>query len=336
MFRALALGDLLCAVPALRAMRAAWPRAEILLVGLPGARDWVQRFGHYVNGFIEFPGWPGLPERPPHLEQIPGFLADMQARRLDLAIQLHGSGTIVNSLVVLFGAERTAGFYPPGYYCLDPQAFLPWPDQGLEIQRLLALVDLLGVERRGDALEFPLSERDSAELWSLAQASVWVGQPYVVIHPGASTPLRRWPIENFVAVADAALAAGYRVAVTGVESERSLADTIVALSPERAVNLAGRTSLGALGALVKEAAVVICNDTSVSHIAAALKTPSVIISTGNNPARWAPVDRRLHRVLCDDLGVPGCDVVQAMFEQLELAPAAAPPDHSSERLAIFS
>lgn len=161
LLRALQLGDLLCAVPALRSLRAGLPGAEIALIGLLWARAFMRRFRRYLDDFIEFPGDPGLPEREPDLAAWPALEETVLQRRFDAAIQLHGSGTISNPLVAQFGASVTAGFFEPGLFCPDPRRYLAYPDRGLEVDRLLGLCELLGMPSRGTDLEFPLTRPTS-------------------------------------------------------------------------------------------------------------------------------------------------------------------------------
>ncbi len=295
--RALQLGDLLCAVPALRALRAALPQAQITLVGLPWARGFVDRFSRYLDRFIEFPGYPGLPEREPLLSQVPAFLEQTQSQGFDLALQMHGSGSIVNPLVVLFGARVNAGYYLPGEYCPDPERFMPYPEGLPEIRRHLRLMEFLGIEPRGEELEFPLRQEDARELRRVEQAAQLLPGEYVCVHPGARASNRRWPPESFAAVADDLAGRGLKVVLTGSKEEAPLTRAVAAAMRAPAVDLTGQTSLGALGLVLKESRLLVSNDTGVSHIADALHVPSVVIFGAADPERWAPLDRERHRVV---------------------------------------
>ena len=299
---------MLCIVPAMRALRAGLPEAEVTLLGLPWARTFVERFARYFDGFIEFPGYPGIPERVPSIGELPGFLAEIQARQFDLALQMHGSGIISNPFTVMLGARVNAGFYLPGQYCPDPQRFLAYPASEAEVRRHLRLMEFLGLPLQGEHMDFPVRASDRQELEDALRDTVAARrlQPgnYVCLHAGAFEPARRWPVERFATVADALAERGLQIVLTGSAGEAGLAAEVAARMRRSAIDLTGQTGLGALAALFSRARLLITNDTGVSHLAAALAVPSVVIFLASDPVRWAPVDRRLHRSLGGNAGAP--------------------------------
>jgi len=297
LFRALHLGDLLCAVPAWRALRAAHPQATISLLGLPWARSFAARFSRYLDEFIPFPGYPGLPEQEPDFRRLSPFLADMRARRFDWLIQMHGDGSYVNDLVDLCGARESAGFYLPSNGCPDPRRFMPYPSDCSEIHRHLRLMEFLGVPSQGDALEFPLTEEDRAAFDALPEAAELTPGSYACLHPGGRGLDRRWAVQRFAQVAAGLADRGLRLVLTGTDEERALTESLARSLPVEPVNLAGRTTLGTLAVLLSRSRLLIANDTGLSHLAAALGIPSVIVSVGSDPIRWNPLDRHQHRVL---------------------------------------
>jgi ADP-heptose:LPS heptosyltransferase len=301
-FRALQLGDMLCAVPALRALRNAAPRAHIALIGLPWAQAFVERYADLIDELIIFPGAVGFPEQAESNAGLPAFFSRMRARRFDLSIQLHGSGGIANDLLLELGARAQAGFIQP----VEPErpgCFIVWPDDLPESERYLALTDALGAPATERHLTFPLGRRDGEEYAELVAAHGVEAQRLVLIHPGAQLPSRRWPTARFAAVADNLAAGGWQIAVTGTAAEASLTGAVLGAMAAPALFLAGATSLGGLAALVAHARLVVCNDTGISHIAAAVATASVVIASGSDTRRWAPLDQARHRVLAD---YPAC------------------------------
>ena len=299
--RALQLGDLLCAVPALRALRAAHPDAEISLVALPWARELAARFPRYLDRHVEFPGFPGMPERPCSSSRLAEFARAMQRERFDLVLQMHGDGTYVNAIAAAMGGRRTAGYYLPGTPCPDRATFLEWRARDQEVLRWLRLTGHLGIPSRGTHLEFPLTDGDSETPRRLGLAA----GTYAILHPGSQLPSRRWPSERFAHVGDALAREGMRVGVTGGKAEAALVQRTIASMRAPAIDASG-TTLGALGGLIAGARILVCNDTSVSHIAAAVGTPSVVIACGSDPVRWSPLDRDLHRVLHHDVECRPC------------------------------
>jgi ADP-heptose:LPS heptosyltransferase len=293
-FRALQLGDLLCSVPAWRALRKTYPLAKISFIGLPGMKELVERYPQYIDEFIPFPGYPGLPEQPFDDWKFQTFLTNMQNRNFDLVLQLQGNGSIVNQMLSLFGAKYLVGFCQNASH--STELLLEYPNFGSEITRHLALMKHLEInDSENKVLEFPVREKDFAELQYLNLGLS--EKQYVCLHPGSRGSWRQWPTLYFAAIADFCVACGYKVVITGTANELELAKEVAQLSNYRPVICSGKTNLGTVAALLKNAKALIANCTGVSHLAAALETPSVVISMDGEPERWAPLNKKIHRTV---------------------------------------
>jgi len=296
-FRALQLGDMLCAVPALRALRQAFPRARILLAGLPGAREFVERFRSYLDELIIFPGIAAFPEQGANEAGLPAFFRRLRAWQPDVALQLHGSGSESNAVVRQFGARQWVGFVPDT--CAEMAgARMAWPDDLPEIQRYLALLRFAGLANAHDTgLEFPCSVADESEAQYLLRRYRLAPHKLVLIHVGARLASRRWPLARFAQIAQRLHQAGWHIALTGTAGERPMTTELRQRAGIPLADLSGMTNLGSLAALVRASRLLLCNDTGISHIAAAMKTPSIVVACGSDAARWAPLDQHRHRVL---------------------------------------
>lgn len=291
-FRALYLGDFLCVVPALRALRKHYPNAEITYIGLEKFEDLVRRYGQYIDCFIAFPGFPLLTEEPIEPSDFEAFLTNIRSKEYDLLFQMHGSGSVVNNLLQTFKAKKMVGF------CEQPSqqssSFLLYPNSLHEIHRHLALLKHQKIPTDGDHIDFPIHALDQeAFKW----ANLDIQEPYICMHPGSKAASRQWPLWYFAKIGNLFSKRGYQIVITGVISEIHLAKELSKLLDVPAIIAAGKLSLGGTAILLSKTNFLVTNCTGVSHMAAALKTPSVVISMDGEPHRWGPLNKELHRTV---------------------------------------
>ena len=295
------LGDLLCTVPAVRALRAARPDLHLALATWPEMAGVVDRMSPWVDELVPFPGAPGIPERPPD-GSLPTWLDAMAERRWDLALQVYGDNAAVNEVTAATGARLVGGFAPTGASGLDPALHVPYSHALHEVERHLQLLEHLGLPRGASrALEWPLTpgEEDEAANLGLRRGA------YAVLHPGATSPSRLWPVERFAEVADGLARAGLQVVVGGVPSEAVTTGALVAACSGEVIDLTGRTSLGAYAALLRDAAVVVANDTGTAHLSAAVGGRVVTLFLSGDPRRWRHAPH-LQTVVREDVGCNPC------------------------------
>jgi ADP-heptose:LPS heptosyltransferase len=326
-FRALQLGDMLCIIPTIRALKAALPEASLTLIGLPWQQSFVNRFHTYFDHFIEFPGWPGLPEQPVDPEKAVAFLKYMQDQRYDLVLQMQGHGAITNTMCMLWGARKIAGLRKEGEYCPDEKLFPVSGDDDHEVLRFLKLTDALAIPQQGTYLEFPFLGEEAEQFNKICAALHLHPGKYVCLHPGARDPKRRWPSRNFAAAGDYLVSQGYTVVLTGSADEKSLLKETADQMKYPVINTIAQldhVSLGGLAAIIGHSRLLISNDTGVSHIASALRIPSVVIfSPFSDQRRWAPLNASLHRVVAFEKAMDPDFVIRCACEQLAAQPAGS-------------
>jgi lipopolysaccharide heptosyltransferase II len=182
----------------------------------------------------------------------------------------------------------------------------PEPVVRHEVRRQLDLVAQAGCGTANSRLSFALRDADLATVRQrLAQLGVDAGRRWVLLHPGASAPSRRYPPHHWAEVIrllDRRL--GWPMVLTGGADETALVDGIREASGVAAHSLAGELGLGQMGAALKLASVVVSNNTGPAHIAAAVGTPLVDLYALTNP-QHTPWQVR-HRVLYHDVPCRFC------------------------------
>lgn len=302
--RANGLGDLMFAVPALTALRAAYPDAEIVLLARPWHAEFAPGRVAAIDRVIAVPDVRVLTAPPDHVDDMAAldrFFITMGAERFDLALQLHGGGRESNPFVRRLGARVTAGLRTSDAEPLDYS--IPYVYYQPEVFRLLEVVARVGASPTDVEPHLRVLDADHAE----ADEVVGGAGPLVALHPGATDTRRRWPPERFAAVGDALAEAGAHVVVTGIDDESSLVARVTAAMHHPATALAGRLSMGGLAAVLSRCAVVVSNDSGPLHLAAAVGAPTVGIYWCGNLINAGPVTRAWHRpVLSWRLDCPVC------------------------------
>jgi ADP-heptose:LPS heptosyltransferase len=247
-------------------MKSVRPDCRLELVGLPFIRPLVER-SPWIEELIEFPGFPGITEQFFDARRFAVWIVEMQERRFELAVQIYGSGVYANPVALLMGARLTAGFVRPSDAPGRLDLGLPMPDAGHQVDRALALATVLGADRCGRHLEFPLTDEDVCAARSILAGAA---RPAVAIHGGARDPARVWQPAGAVAA---------RLEADG--------GTVFRIGTEPGCL---KTSLPVLGALVAACDLFITSDSGPAHIAYAVGAQTITVFLTGDPAVTGPVE----------------------------------------------
>lgn len=306
------LGDALMARPALHAVRAAHPRAEITACG--------------PRALLELLAPERLWQRAEVLPGVPGLVGRLRAARFDAALVLPPSFSSA-WLAFRSGARQRVGFAHEGRSPLLTRA-LRRPARGdLHLGReYLRLAGCLEARE----VTVPVLRVDEAamrEAADLLGRMGWKDRRFAILGPGAAYgPAKRWDPERFAALGLELAARGLSVLVCGAAAERGTCEHVAAAIGAQARSLAGVTSLPAQAALCARAKVVVSNDSGLAHLAAATGAPTVVVFGSTSSAWTAPRGARVRVVqrapVCSPCFARECAIGYACLVAVEVAMVA--------------
>jgi lipopolysaccharide heptosyltransferase II len=304
-----ALGDVLMTTPAMRALKHSLPGRRLTVMTSVGGAA-VTPFVPEIDEVIVYDS-PWMKATEPRSDSVPEYAMAERLRRegFDAAVvcTVYSQNPLPAAfLCYLAGIPlRLAHCRENPYQLLTHWVPDPEPDRLIrhEVRRQLDLVATVGCQTTNERLSFRVPEAARFAVATLLEnLGVALHRPWVVIHPGASAPSRRYPAEGFIETARRlVLEVGCQVLFTGVGTERSLVEEIQAAIGAPTFSLVDQLGVAELAALIARAPLLISNNTAPVHIAAAVGTPVVDLYALTNPQHtpWAVPNRVLfHDVPC--------------------------------------
>ena len=303
------LGDILHAVPMLRALRTGKPDGRIIWLVGPWSETLARRYGSLVDEILVFgPNVPCYTRGKGEWKQSAGY-----QWRLAMALRAQGVQNWIGPvdgvgrfLANVVCPKRWLGIgdrRPPRVRKEIETVIFPYEKDRYEADALCGLLKPLGMDAGADRLEYEVTaeeKKDAREF--LKHAGVDPLRPLVLIAPGSGWSGKNWPAERFGEVARGLeMEQEFQVAWIGGKGEEGL----VPADRPNELNWVGKTTLPLLAAVMEHARLFIGNDGGLLHVAAALNVPTVSIWGPTSSGKWGPKGDR-HVQLQRGVRCAGC------------------------------
>lgn len=270
-----AVGDLLQLTPAIRALKKRFPAARItLLVGSDSIASMFRHNPHVHNTVV-------FDRRGEHrsLAGLSRLWMELRGARYDLVVNYQRSNLKAWFLASAAFPCRVLVYRKARGRIIHAVV------NHLETLSPVGIPATLSLD-----LELDPGDENKSFAGELLRGQGWEGQTIVALNPGASNRIKCWSPEQFAALGDMLVEKlDARVIVVGSAGERDLAEAIVSRMARPPLDLAGKTSLLQLGAVLKRCDLLVSGDTGTLHMATAVKTPVVALFGAIEPLRTGPV-----------------------------------------------
>ncbi len=303
------IGDVIMTTPAMRALKTSQPDRRITLMTSSAGATIAPLIPELDNLIVYNSPW--LKATAPRINSEPEYAMIEQLRQaqFDAAVifTVYSQNPLPSAFICYMAGIplRLAHCHENPYQLLTDWVKDPEPEQFTrhEVQRQLDLVASVGCEIADNRMRLQVPALARQRVQSLLQEfGIDQTRPWLVIHPGATAPSRRYPPEHFAIVArNLVRDARLQIIFTGTASEQELVESIRQEMDTPSYSFVDRLNLSEMAALLEMVPLLISNNTGPVHIAAAVGTPVVDLYALTNPQHtpWAVPNRVLfHDVPC--------------------------------------
>lgn len=302
------LGDTICAMPAMVAVRQHFPKSMIYLLtnkettGNPDTEE-ILKGNDFIDDIITYD-----PARLKEICYAKDIFKKLRLLQFDLLIYLSLSEGTYTRLMRdrlffrLIGCKRHVGFKLPRPTNTSTIKGLRTPVFPQEADRLMTLLIPLGIDPTKVEFRLPIKDNDKKAvdaIWS--KYGLKDKNPVVAICPGAKFTVKRWDVSRFAEVA-AALKNLFnaKIVLIGGPGDNREGEEILKRVGNSIINLIGKTTYMESAEIISRCNLLISNDCGPAHLAAAASTPVVgIYSSRSFPGLWHPWGNH-HTVLRND------------------------------------
>jgi lipopolysaccharide heptosyltransferase II len=308
-YRIANLGDIVCAIPAMVALRKRFPEAWISLLtnketGSNPDPETILEKNEFLDNIITYN--PNNIHKPKYLWDL---LKKLRSLDIDLLVYLAVSKSTYPRLFRdsiffrLSGCRKIVGFKMPKPSNFIVKNGIRMPIFPQEVDRLMSLVAPLDIDPKNVDFKLPIIEKDKNSIDKIWKKSGLINKKIIVaICPGAKFSSKRWPADRFSQVA-LAIKDQFEadIVLIGGPSEKSVGDEITKSFSGSIVNLIGKTTYMESAEAIKRCNLLISNDCGPGHLAAAVGTPVIgIYSSRDFIGAWHPWGN-VHTILRNDL-----------------------------------
>lgn len=293
------LGDVVFSLPVFKALKRAYPDSEISCLAVGRVREALEH-SPLVDRIILFD------EHGRHKSILGKLRLALQLReeKFDAAFLIHRS-FFRALLVFLAGIPRRAGYRNKGREIFLTEAFTP-PDED-SVHRsdyYSGVAEMAGIPVVDRICDLVVKEPAAAEIKALLEREgIGPDEFLTVLNPGGNWDLKRWPQENWVQLLQKIRnETGSKMVITGAAKDQDLAAQIIRRAGDGAVNLAGKTNLTQLIALMQRADIVISADSGPSHLASGVGTEMIVLFGPTRPELTGPRGKKEPVILQKDVG----------------------------------